>query len=119
MADGTNFERRDTGGNPRTPDAVARALRLRREIEAFEQRWPEPLTPGAAAPVFTWDQLARQLEDLADTPIKAAMARDLVSGTAKLARFKPPEMVLREILCLAWTLLDEGFRPEEATAETP
>lgn len=119
MADGTDFERRDMRETPQTHGAVARALRLRREIEAFELRWPEPPKPGVAAPVFTWDQLARQLEDLADTPVKAAMARDLVSGTAKLARFKPPEMVLREILCLAWTLLDEGFRPEEATAETP
>jgi hypothetical protein len=34
-----------------------------------------------------------------------------VSATRKLARFKPPEMVLREILCLTWVLLDENFRP--------
>jgi hypothetical protein len=39
------------------------------------------------------------------------MARHLVSATRKLARFKPPEMVLREILCLTWVLLDENFRP--------
>jgi len=40
------------------------------------------------------------------------MARHLVSATRKLAPFKPPEMVLREILCLTWVLLDENFRPD-------
>jgi hypothetical protein len=40
------------------------------------------------------------------------MARHLISATRKLARFKPPEMVLREILCLTWVLLDENFPAE-------
>ncbi len=52
---------------------------------------------------------------LADTPIKAAMARDLVSATRKTSQFKPPEMVLREILCTSWALLDEGFQPGSET----
>ncbi len=42
----------------------------------------------------------------------AAMARHLVSATRKLAPFKPSEMVLREILCMTWVLLDENFRPD-------
>jgi len=115
MADGTDFEQQSAGA----PAAIRRALRLRREIEAFEQRWPDLAKPGDEIPGFTWEQLARQLADLADTPVKSEMAQSLVSGTAKLARFKPPEMVLREILCLAWTLLDETFRPGEDVAETP
>jgi len=47
------------------------------------------------------------------------MARHLVSGTRKLAPFKPSEMVLREILCMTWVLLDENFKPdpEQASAE--
>ena len=40
------------------------------------------------------------------------MARHLVSGTRKLAPFKPTEMVLREILCMTWVLLDENFKTE-------
>ena len=40
------------------------------------------------------------------------MARDMVSATRKLSRFKPPEMVLREILCMTWVLLDEDFQPQ-------
>ena len=92
--------------------AVRRALDLRREVERFETRWPTPAMDETLVPAITWGQLERQLADLADTPVKAAMARDLVSATRKMARFKPPEMVLREILCLTWALLDEGFQPE-------
>jgi len=92
--------------------AVGQAMRVRDEVAAFERRWPTPQSSEPAAPSFTWSQLERQLADLADTPIKAAMARDLVSATRKTSQFKPPEMVLREILCLTWALLDEGFQPD-------
>jgi hypothetical protein len=95
-----------------TLSAVRRAITLRREVETFETRWPEAAGDSPCAPVFTWNQLERQLSDLAGDPVKALMARDLVSATRKMSKFKPPEMVLREILCLSWALLDEGFRPE-------
>ncbi len=62
-------------------------------------------------PVFTWEQLERQLASLSGAPNRAAITPALVSGLRKQARFKPPEMVLREILCLAWTLMDESFQP--------
>ena len=95
-----------------TLSAVRRAITLRREVETFQIRWPEATTDSPSAPGFTWEQLERQLSDLAGDPVKALMARDLVSATRKMARFKPPEMVLREILCMSWALLDEGFRPD-------
>ena len=43
-----------------------------------------------------------------------------MSATRKLAPFKPAEMVLREILCLTWVLLDENFKGEQevGVAET-
>ena len=91
---------------------VRRVIRLRQEVESFQSRWPTPTGEAPLAPSFTWDQLERQLADLAGDPVKALMARDLVSATRKMAAFKPPEMVLREILCLSWALLDEGFRPQ-------
>ena len=110
----------NSGGKGRgeAKTAVSRALHLRREIEAFETRWPTPSPQVAFAPSFTWDQLERQLEDLAASAAQAEMARHLVSATRKLAAFKPPEMVLREILCLTWVLLDEDFHPGEAVAPT-
>ena len=101
MSDWKNFENRV---------AVGRAVRLRREIDDFETRWPAPTSAEESIPIFSWMQLERQLVDLAATETQAEMARHLVSATRKLARFKPPEMVLREILCLTWVLLDENFR---------
>ena len=108
-------ERQDFGNRA----AVGKAIRLRREIDEFEQRWPKPDSSEPPTPTFTWVQLERQLVDLAATEMQAEMARHLVSATRKLSAFKPPEMVLREILCLTWVLLDENFRPgvEEGSAE--
>jgi hypothetical protein len=104
MGDWQNFDNRAV---------IGRALRLRREIDEFEARWPEPEARGEEAlPSFSWAQLERQLVDLAATPAQAAMAKHLVSGTQKLAPFKPTEMVLREILCMTWVLLDENFKSE-------
>ena len=92
--------------------AIGRALRLKREIDAFQARWPNADRRDETMPTFSWEQLERQLLDLAATPAQASMARHLVSATRKLAPFKPIEMVLREILCMTWVLLDENFKPE-------
>lgn len=96
--------------------AIHQAIQLRAEIESFQSRWPtqEPLRlEEEPMPTFSWQQLERQLFDLAATPAQAELAEHLVSATRKMSRFKPPEMVLREILCLTWVLLDENFRPGE------
>ena len=103
MGDWQNFDNRAV---------IGKALRLRREIDDFEARWPTPAKREETLPGFSWTQLERQLVDLSATPAQADMARHLVSATRKLAPFKPPEMVLREILCLTWVLLDENFRPD-------
>ena len=103
MGDWQNFDNRAV---------IGRALRLRREIDDFEARWPLQTVPEEALLTFSWAQLERQLVDLASTPAQASMARHLVSATRKLSPFKPSEMVLREILCLTWVLLDENFKPE-------
>jgi len=102
MGDWQNFENRAV---------IGRALRLRREIDDFETRWPTTAERDETIPSFSWAQLERQLVDLSATTQQAAMARHLVSATRKLAPFKPPEMVLREILCMTWVLLDENFKP--------
>jgi hypothetical protein len=91
---------------------IGRALRLKREIDAFAARWPNSERREEHIPSFSWEQLERQLADLAATPAQAAMAQHLVSATRKLAPFKPAEMVLREILCMTWVLLDENFKPQ-------
>jgi hypothetical protein len=89
MSDRQNFDNRA---------AIGRAVRLAREIDDFRARWPTGPSDQAA------------LVDLAATQAQAEMARHLISATRKLAPFKPPEMVLREILCITWVLLDENFQ---------
>ena len=106
MGDRPNFENRA---------AVGRAVRMRQEIDAFETQWPQREPYEESMPAFSWVQLERQLVDLAATETQADMARQLVSASRKLAPFKPPEMVLREILCFTWVLLDENFRTASGT----
>lgn len=109
MGDWQNFDNRAV---------IGRALRLRREIDNFEARWPTPVERDETIPTFSWAQLERQLVDLSATQQQADMARHLVSATRKLAPFKPAEMVLREILCMTWVLLDENFKADpEGPAE--
>jgi hypothetical protein len=69
-------------------------------------------SPESLGLTFTWDALERQLADLAVTPTQRGLAPTLVSATRKLAGFKPPELVLREVLCIAAVLMDETFYPE-------
>ena len=74
-----------------------------------DKTWPTLNSQDERVPGFTWTELERQLASLAATAQSAMMASDLVSATRKQANFKPPEMVLREILCVAGALMDESF----------
>lgn len=96
---------------------IQKARQIREASDAFIQTWPS-LTDRPAMPAFAWTELERQLLDLAPDDL-APMVRDLVSAVRKEATPKPPEMVLREILVITATLLDEGFHPappEQATS---
>ncbi len=93
------------------------SLLLFREVERFRQAWPQEPTAAHPMPDFTWEQLERQLIDLAGTPDRADLAAPLVSALRKQAPWKPPEMLLREVLCLAWTLMDEAFQPGTGRGE--
>jgi hypothetical protein len=97
---------------PAARDLISNALQMRREVESFLTRWPEAAAASGPLPSISWRQLERQLSDLATTPAKQQMAGPLVSATRKQAPFKPPEMVMREILCIAAVLMDESFDPD-------
>ncbi|MGR4863035.1 hypothetical protein [Caulobacter sp. LARHSG274] len=86
---------------------VQKARQIREESDAFIRRWPT-LTERPPTPAFAWTELERQLLDLAPDSL-APVVRDLVSALRKEASPKPPEMVLREILIVAATVLDDGF----------
>ena len=89
--------------------AIDQALSLRRDALNFHEAWPTLNSQDDLTPPFTWTQLERQLSSLAVNSRSAMMASDLVSATRKQASFKPAEMVLREILCVAGALMDESF----------
>jgi len=64
--------------------------------------------PGESPmPAFTWAQLERQLLDLATRPHAGGLVAQLLADIRRQACSKPAELVLREVLCLAWTMLDE------------
>jgi hypothetical protein len=93
-----------------------RVLALRRESDEFKT-WPEQPAAERPMPAFTWEELERQLADLSGSPARAAITPPLVSAMRKQAPWMPSEMVLREVLCLAWTLMDESFQPGRGPGE--
>ena len=91
---------------------VSRALQIRAEVEQFNDRWT-PLPQSGQRLSFTWEELERQLVDLAPSELQAELVHRLVERSRLFAELKPPEMVLREVLCIAALVLDEsGFEPE-------
>lgn len=100
-------------GTPHVRRTIATLLRLRDEVGAFERQWPAPAS-ATPLPLGTWEMLERQLVSLAGRPEQAAMVGGLVRSLRRTAELKPPEMVLRELLCMAWVVLDEGPPAEGA-----
>lgn len=94
---------------------VQKARQIRDASDAFLRDWPT-LEVRPPMPAFAWSELERQLLDLAPEEL-GPIVRDLVSAVRKEASPKPPEMVLREILVIAATVLDEDFRL--SLAQTP
>ncbi len=68
---------------------------------------PSGMEPSAAVPQFTWDQLEEQLTRL--RPERGALAAQLVTVLRRRSAQRPPEELLREMLCTVWTVL-EGER---------
>jgi hypothetical protein len=82
----------------------------REEITRFQQSWTPLQSDQTPMPTFSWAELERQLVDL--TAERSTTASTLVSAIRKQSRFKPPEMVLREVLIAASVLMDDSFHPD-------
>jgi hypothetical protein len=93
---------------PYQKDAIGRVTHIRQDVINFQNDWPR-LNTAELLPPITWGELERQLTSLSVSPTGAAMVRDLVEATRKQAPFKPSELVLREILCIASAVMDETF----------
>ena len=84
---------------------VTRALELRADVDRFTKQWP-PLSQGEPSLSLHWEELERQLVDLAPTDLQAELVHRLVARARAFAALKPSEMVLRELLCIAALVLD-------------
>lgn len=93
---------------PQQKDVIGRVTYLRQDVANFQQTWPT-LNLAEQLPPITWGELERQLVSLAAKPANASMVHDLMTATRKQAAFKPSEMVMREILCIASAVMDETF----------
>jgi hypothetical protein len=97
--------------NRASAPALGEAVWMKSEVNRFESsfsRSPQTRTP---LPVWTWEQLERQLVSLSSSPSMAAVTPELISAVRKQSRWLPPEMVLREILCAAFACMDGDFSP--------
>ena len=93
---------------PHQKDAIGRAAYIRKEVMSFQSEWPL-LNTAETLPPITWGELERQLSSLSVTLAGKSMVHDLVEATRKQASFKPSELVMREILCIASAVMDETF----------
>ncbi|MEW6389091.1 MAG: hypothetical protein AB1542_01400 [Pseudomonadota bacterium] len=90
---------------------------MRQDIASFRNTWPA-LNSAEALPLITWSELERQLMSLSATASGAAMVHDLVAATRKQASFKPSELVMREILCIASAVMDETFPSDFSSSDS-
>lgn len=102
---------------PHQKDAIGRAAHLRREVTSFQDAWPR-LNSAEMLPPITWSELERQLQSLAVSPAAASMVPELVAATRKQASFKPNELVMREILCIASAVMDETFLSDLSSSDS-
>lgn len=102
---------------PHQKDAIGRAAHLRQEVKSFQHTWPL-LNHAETMPPITWSELERQLQNLSVTPAGASMVHDLVEATRKQASFKPSELIMREILCIASAVMDETFLSDFSSSDS-
>lgn len=101
-----------------TQQAVETARTLRRDILAFEARFPPLPSEQAPMPRFTWAELQRQLTDLSRPSIYSAdQVRTAVEQLRQRAASVPPELLLRELLVTVSILLEES--PAEDSSAAP
>ena len=86
---------------------IARAMELNDEVDRFNRQWP-PMPASGPGLTLQWEELERQLVDLAPSDLQAELVHRLVARTRTYAAFKPSEMVLRELLCIAALVLDSS-----------
>ncbi len=98
-------------------EAAQQAQFLKRERERFTARFPQSISPTTKFPTFTWNQLERQLVDLAAESTLANFAQTLLNLRAAHADRLPAELLLREVLVLAAIVQEERGPISKAPVE--
>jgi hypothetical protein len=80
-----------------------------KRVREFQQRFPPMQSdPAELLPAIDWNQIERQLRSLAGPDSERASWEMEVLQVS--ARTNPPELFFRDLLSLAWSLID-GTRP--------
>jgi hypothetical protein len=87
-------------------EARIRHAQCRRDRETKFLRTfpPMPVDPANSPPPISWPQLERQLRNLAGPNIEGISSELEILRAS--ARINPPEMFYRDLLTLAWSLID-------------
>jgi hypothetical protein len=111
------FSRKEPGVNDLSAEnldaRIEQAIFRTARVKAFLKRFP-PIEPAETEPLpaIDWEQIERQLRSLAGPDFERASWELQVLKAS--ARTSPPEMFYRELLTLAWSLIDDT-RPLSAT----
>ena len=98
------------------------ALYLETELEDMQADWRLVISEDPNCPPWTWDQVAETLLSLTESPVEELVVRGGLSGLVKQARFKPPTLVLEELIRLvraSHDLLLQRRASEMLEAEMP
>jgi hypothetical protein len=110
----------------REREAIALAEMRRRsaEIDEFLTRYP-PVSTRTLLPPICWEEVQRQLEELAWTRQTRSLVQPLLEGLRAKMAWQPPEMVARGLILLAGLVMDEYYdlaeflEPEPDNGEAP
>ena len=79
------------------------------ELRRLRTEWPQLVKSAPEPPTFSWEDLKEALLQDVDSPLVETAVRGGLAALLKMAEFKPPELVFREILVLASSALDPDF----------
>ena len=97
-------------------------LYLQAELEEMRAAWAVMVQEHPTCPGWTWNQVAEALLNLTESPVEELVVRGALSGLMKQARFKPPELVLEELIRLVRASHDQvlqGRAHDMLEAEMP
>jgi hypothetical protein len=93
---------------------IEQAIQRTERVKGFLARYPEPEQDHDLLPPISWMQIERQLRSLARADFeRASWELEVLRASARTC---PPELFYRELLTLAWSLIDDT-RPPSATED--